>query len=216
MVQGRFETVDFPDYSSLSNDFPSQPTTCRSNVPLKRKISVVEHRTLPHGDFAYYDPKTDRIHILTKDAMYNRILRHEKAHAQWSFWARATDNLQNVISAPFGRMVMVITMIAFFGYVLFSRLEPLIGPSLVLGFIFSIVFLYLTSQLFYWAEEFRAEQVAKRQKPHRHEPKIREPVTRVPNASVTVQRDVPDGRIEGSERQLEQGSEQKPIEPVKS
>ena len=130
--------------------------------------------------------------------------------------ARTTDVIQGVISAPTGRLVIFLTLIAYFGYLLFSRLEPLIGPSLILGFIFALIFLVLTSQVFYWAEEFRAEKIAKRSKPHRNKPKIREPVTRVPNPSVTVQSDVPDGRIEGSERQLEQGSEKKPVEPVEA
>lgn len=163
---------------------------------MKRKIRIVEHSRLSNGDFGFYDERTLTIHILTKEAMYRRVLRHEIAHAHWGRLARMTDILNGILFSPGGRIALAITVIGYFGYLIFLRLEPLIGPSLILGFIFGFIFLFLGSQIFYWAEEARAERFAKMRKsrtkskrnlvkndkgpePHDDKPEINEPVARI-------------------------------------
>ena len=130
-----------------------------------RTLRVYQHKYFREDRGAYGVTRYDRhnrpeIHILTPQALYDRVLRHELAHADGSRIAAFSDYL-------FGmqRYAITMTLILFLStaIILFSWHSMFVGSSIAFlaGLLGSLGLIMLLSPLFYYLEEIRAERQAR-------------------------------------------------------
>ena len=128
-------------------------------------LRIYQHKYFREDRGAYGVTRYDRhnrpeIHILTPQALYDRVLRHELAHADGSRIARLSAYL-------FGMELYAITMtlILFMStaIILFSWHSMFLGSSIAFlaGLLGSLMLIMLLSPLFYYLEEIRAEREAR-------------------------------------------------------